>query len=87
MSTINKIAAWLSKLTGVRGDYILHFGVCFLLSLFGSHGVAAAIGASLAAEYKDSITPGNKWCWSDLLADLLGIAFGTFLRESIKNYL
>lgn len=21
---------WLSKLTGLRGDYILHFGVCFL---------------------------------------------------------
>lgn len=30
MGKLLQIAAWLSKLTGVRGDYILHFGVCSL---------------------------------------------------------
>lgn len=30
MEKLLKIATWLSKLTGVRGDYILHFGVCSL---------------------------------------------------------
>ena len=30
MQKLLKIATWLSKLTGIRADYILHFGVCFL---------------------------------------------------------
>lgn len=30
MEKLLKIATWLSKLTGIRGDYILHFGVCSL---------------------------------------------------------
>ena len=30
MSMIWEIANWLSKLTGIRGDYILHFVVCSL---------------------------------------------------------
>lgn len=30
MKTVQKIANWLSNRIGVRGDYILHFGVCFL---------------------------------------------------------
>lgn len=30
MEKLLKTAVWLSKLTGVRGDYILHFGVCSL---------------------------------------------------------
>lgn len=87
MSIISKIADWLSKITGVREDYILHFGVCFLSSLISYEGAWAAFGASVAAEYKDSITPGNKWSWWDLFADALGIAAGAFFRWIIKNYL
>ena len=30
MEKLLQIAAWLSKLIGVRSDYILHFGVCSL---------------------------------------------------------
>ena len=30
MQKLLQIANWLSKLSGIRGDYILHFGVCFL---------------------------------------------------------
>jgi len=30
MQKLLQIVNWLSKLTGIRGDYILHFGVCFL---------------------------------------------------------
>lgn len=30
MQKLLQIAAWLSKLIGIRGDYILHFGVCSL---------------------------------------------------------
>ena len=28
MRKLLQIANWLSKLSGIRGDYILHFGVC-----------------------------------------------------------
>lgn len=87
MSIISKIADWLSKLIGVRGDYILHFGVCFLSSLTSYEGAWAAFGASLAAEYKDSVTLGNKWSWWDLFADGLGIAVGVAVRKIIENYL
>ena len=30
MKKIWELVNWLSKLTGIRGDYILHFGVCSL---------------------------------------------------------
>ena len=30
MEKLLKIAAWLSSKIGIRGDYILHFGVCSL---------------------------------------------------------
>ena len=30
MQKLLKIVAWLSELIGIRGDYILHFGVCSL---------------------------------------------------------
>ena len=30
MQKLLQIANWLSKLSGIRGDYILHFGVCGL---------------------------------------------------------
>lgn len=54
---VYKLAAWLSNLTGIRGDYILHFGVCisstfvvglvsFLLT-YALFGVVPAIVASL----------------------------------------
>ena len=75
---------WLGKLIGVRGDYILHFGVCFLSSLTSYEGAWAAFGASLAAEYKDSITPGKFWSWWDLFADGLGITAGLAVNMAIK---
>ena len=87
MNIIKILANWLSELTGIRGDYILHFGVCFLSSLTSYEGAWAAFGASIAAEYKDAITPGNRWSWGDLFADGAGIAVGFVFRRVIKNYL
>lgn len=87
MRIIGKIAAWLGNKIGVRGDYVLHFVVCFLSSLTSYEGGWAAFGASLAAEYKDSITPGKFWSWWDLFADAIGIASGFIFRKLIENYL
>ena len=54
---------------------IKHFGICYLLSLEGEHGVCIAIGASLTKEYCDKKTYGH-WCWWDILFDSLGCILG-----------
>ena len=87
MNIIKDIAFFIGKIFGVRADYVLHFGVCFLSSLTSYEGAWAAFGASIAAEYKDSVTPGNKWSWGDLSADGVGIATGFVFRRIIENYL
>ena len=58
-------------------DKLMHFGVCFAISILST---IAAIIASLWKEYKDSKTEGNHWCWNDLLADALGIVCGSSVR-------
>lgn len=62
---------------------IKHFGVCFVLSLFGLYGVSAAVGASLTKEYCDKQSYGH-WCWWDLLFDACGMMSGLFIRHIIK---
>ena len=78
------IANWLGDKTGIRADYILHFGVCFLLSLFGSYGAALAIGWSFGKETGDYNNPNSGWSWGDLVADGLGIAAGLAVNMAIK---
>ena len=86
MNIIKEIAKLIGRPFGVRTDYVLHFGVCFLSSLTSYEGAWAAFGAAIAAEYKDSVTPGNRWSWWDLFADGLGIATGVILRRIVENY-
>ena len=59
----------------VDKNSIKHFGVCALLSLLGTHGVAMAIGGGLCKEYDDKKSYGH-WCWIDLFFDTLGCAVG-----------
>lgn len=100
MEKLLKIATWLSKLTGVREDYILHFGVCSLsTSIIGiasflvvNHflgytpalvaslfGAVFALGLGIGKESGDKNNPNSEWSWWDLVADGLGILFGTVL--------
>lgn len=70
----------------IKLDKVYHFMFCFLLSFsFGTHGVFASISASLTKEFSDSINPNSKWCWYDILADLLGILVGYPLGLIIFN--
>lgn len=63
----------------VDKNSLKHFGVCFLLSLLGLYGVAAAIGASLTKEWYDKLSYGH-WCWIDLFFDALGCLAGYSIR-------
>lgn len=62
-------------MTHIDKNSIKHFGICYLLSLEGEHGVCVAIGASLTKEYYDKKTYGH-WCWLDILFDTLGCILG-----------
>jgi hypothetical protein len=76
-----KISSIEFKLFGIRPDLIKHFIVCFIFPLlFGSHGASFALGLGVGKEYGDSACPNNKWDWWDILADVLGIAFGLILH-------
>ena len=68
-------------------DHWKHFIIC-ALATFGSFAVYATflpfwhvfsmcpllgIGLGIGKEYGDSQASGNKWDWTDILADVLGI--------------
>lgn len=56
-----------------------HFGINYAIcALLGDYGVPFALGASLGKEYGDKMSPGNKWDWKDILADLAGDRGGLF---------
>lgn len=63
------------KINHIDKNSLKHFGVCFLLSLLGLYGVAAAVGASLTKEWYDKQSYGH-WCWVDLFFDTLGCVVG-----------
>ena len=55
-------------------------------------GVLFGLGLGLGKEFGDMMSPGNKFDFSDLLADLLGLAIGTgvvlviaFISRLISN--
>ena len=76
MKSLYQVVGWLSSKMGIRGDYILHFMACFALSLLGSYGAAVAIGLGIGKEYGDKYAAGNRWDWTDIAADALGIITG-----------
>lgn len=61
-------------------DLIAHFVVCFILSLFGWYGASFALGLGIGKEYGDSLNPSNRWDWSDIKADILGIITGLIIN-------
>lgn len=57
-----------------------HTIVCFVLTLF--LGAAAGISAGVAAEWKDK-QHGGIFDWSDILADVVGVALGMVVRHFV----
>ena len=85
-----KIANWLSKLTGIRGDYILHFAVGVSLGLLYlilpiPHTMLIASVIFIAKEVYDKYKPvPTGFDWLDLLADYLGLIISIFTIWILK---
>ena len=76
----------------IRKDHIFHFIASAVGMIFGYYimtllscpfwpciagGVLFGLGLGLGKEFGDMLSPGNKFDFSDLLADLIGLAVGT----------
>ena len=75
----------IAQFLGIRADLLLHFGCCFIPSLFGYYGAAFALGLGIGKEYGDSRAINNKWDWLDILADLIGILAGLIINHLITR--
>ena len=64
----------------IQMDKKLHFVACFIPSLFGLYGACFAAGLGIGKEYGDMNSPGNKWDWQDIVADVAGILCGLFIH-------
>lgn len=74
----------------ITKDKWLHFTCCMLIALVVTMilgmmsnwyvgalaGLSTAMGTGVGKEYGDAKSPGNKWDWKDILADLVGAAVG-----------
>lgn len=76
----------------MRTDHIFHFGASSLGMLFGYYlmtllrcsfwpcivgGLLFGLGLGLGKELGDAFADGNKWDWTDIVADIIGLATGT----------
>lgn len=66
----------------IEKDKLQHFSICVVASVLSP---TLAIGLSLGKEFGDSVSPVNKWSWSDLLADGVGVVIGTIVHYFIFN--
>ena len=76
---MRKITEYISKLTGIRSDYIFHFGVGLIFGLPYLfipllHTILIASVVFIAKEVYDKYKPiPTGFDWFDLLADYLGL--------------
>jgi hypothetical protein len=71
-------ALW-SRLSAIKHfDKVLHFGACFVLSLYQWD---VALAAAIAKEYGDYNNPNSGWSWWDIVADALGIGTGLIIKQ------
>lgn len=61
----------------LQKDKQKHMAICLFASLI--HPMFA-LGCAITKEYCDEKTSGNHWCWSDIIADAIGIIAGSCIR-------
>ena len=72
----------------IEYDKLLHFGVCFLITLLlypviGWWSIGTAIATGIGKEIYDWKDYGN-FSWSDIVADLVGVVVGVIIITIIK---
>jgi len=81
---------WIQKLTKMifAKDKILHFGICFVLTLVYSLlfnptiAYVSVLTLSFAKEFNDEyLTESSYWSNGDLLADLLGVGLALYVTK------
>ena len=70
----------------LKFDKLMHFSLCFILSIFGWIGVVFAAGWSIGKETGDYFNKDSGWSWRDLMADGLGILAGLGLYYMVKQF-
>lgn len=78
----------------IKKDKIKHFFACLVVALMASFieavcgasyllsivtGIIAGCAVGIGKEYGDKCSPGNKWDWCDIGADLMGAIVGAAL--------
>lgn len=85
----------------IQADYIKHFCVCLAVG-FTASSIEASFGASygqsftagviagcaigVGKEYGDRCSPGNKWDWTDISADMTGAIIGASLGSLLSLF-
>ena len=70
----------------LKFDKLMHFSLCFILSIFGWWGVVFAAGLAIGKEVGDYFNKDSGWSWRDLIADGLGILAGLGLYYMVKQF-
>lgn len=67
-----------------RKDLLIHFAVSMIPPAFaGMYGVIFSAGLGIGKEFGDSRAINNKWDWSDMAANILGIIAGALINHVI----
>lgn len=64
----------------MESNHWKHLAACFVIALF--LGASAGLAAGVAAEWKDKQW-GGKFDWSDIVADLVGVALAVGIRHAL----
>ena len=89
MKTILQIISdWINQFLPpwLEFDKLMHFTLCFAISLFGLVPAVFAAGLALGKETGDYFNKDSGWSWRDLIADGLGILAGITIHLIIKAY-
>lgn len=87
---IEKVVKKFAEICHIPYDKMLHLLANFVLSLASfidiGLGIGLSVGASAGKEFGDMMSPGNRWDWLDIVADVAGLCIGLALRFIFRYF-